>query len=112
MDFAERAARNEEVFRSINERIDHGAHQHDVEAPLPFHCECGQLVCTETIELRPSEYDAVAANRFRFVVKPEHQLTGIERVVADRGAYLVVEKVGEARAEIEREHPRERHRDS
>ena len=111
MDFAERAARNEEVFRSINERIDDGARQHDVEAPLPFHCECSQLVCTDTIELRPSEYDAVAANPFRFVVKPGHQLTKVERVVADRGAYLVVKKVGEARAEIEREHPRRRHQE-
>jgi hypothetical protein len=31
-------------------------------------------------------------------------------VVEQHGSYLVVEKTGEARAEIEREHPRARHR--
>ena len=30
MDFAERAARNEEVFRNVNEGIEAGAEQHNV----------------------------------------------------------------------------------
>src|SRR4051794_36175234 len=40
VDFADAAAHNEEVFRSINERIEEGAKQHGVEQLLPFHCEC------------------------------------------------------------------------
>lgn len=111
MDFAERAARNEEIFRQINEKIDQGAEQHQVASTLPFHCECGQLTCTETIELQPDVYDEIASNPLHFVVKPEHRINQIEDVVADRDSYLVVEKVGEARREIEREqHPRKRHR--
>lgn len=81
MDFAERAAHNEEIFRQINE-----------------------------VELQPDVYDEIASNPLHFIVKPEHQIRQIERVVADRGSYLVVEKVGEARNEIEREHPRRRQR--
>ena len=111
MDFAERAARNEEVFRQINERIDEGAEQHHVTSTLPFHCECGDLTCTETIELDLSTYDRIAAHPLHFVVKPEHRIEEIERVVAHHESYCIVEKVGEARAEIEREHPRPRHRD-
>jgi hypothetical protein len=45
MDFAERAARNEEVFRDVNKRIEDGAEQHAVSATLPFHCECASASC-------------------------------------------------------------------
>jgi hypothetical protein len=112
VDFAERAARNEEVFRQINEKIDLGAAQHQVASTLPFHCECGRLTCTDTIELHPRTYDEIASNPLRFIVKPDHRIPEIERVVTEHANYIVVEKVGEARDEIEREHPRKRHRNS
>jgi hypothetical protein len=110
VDFAERAAHNEEVFRSVNERIDEGAKQHDVERSLPFHCECCDETCVAKIELAPGEYDRIAAKVDCFVVIPGHQQGEIESVVERHSTYLVVEKIGEARAEIEREHPRPRHR--
>jgi hypothetical protein len=109
VDFADAAAHNEEVFRSINERIEEGAKQHGVEQLLPFHCECATEACLETIELPPAEYDRVASHRARFVVVPGHEHSNVETVVERHSAYLVVEKTGEARAEIEREHPRPRH---
>ena len=34
MEFADRAARNEEIFRGVNERIQEGAEQHEVKAPI------------------------------------------------------------------------------
>ena len=109
MDFAERAAHNEEIFRNINEKIEEGAERHQVVSMLPFHCECGQLTCTETIELEPSTYDEIASHPLRFIVIPSHRIAEIERVVAEGDGYLVVEKLAEARAEIERQHPRPRH---
>jgi hypothetical protein len=110
MDFAERAARNEEIFRGVNERIEEGAEQHGVEAPLPFHCECGRASCVGTIEIAPPEYERVVQERYRFVLIPGHQDTAIERVVEDRPEFVVVEKVGEARQQIDRDHPQQRHR--
>jgi len=107
--FADAAAHNEEVFRSINERIEEGAKQHGVEQVLPFHCECATDECVETIELPPAEYDRVASHLARFVVLPGHETPAVEAVVESHPGYLVVEKTGEARAEIEREHPRPRH---
>jgi hypothetical protein len=109
MDFADAAAHNEEVFRSINERIEEGAKQHGVEQLLPFHCECATAACIETIELPPAEYDRIASHKARFVVVPGHAQPDVETVVESHSAYVVVEKTGEARAEIEREHPRSRH---
>jgi hypothetical protein len=111
MDFADAAARNEEVFRAVNERIEEGAKHHRVDQVLPFHCECAVEGCMETIELAPAEYDRIASHVARFVVVPGHEEPKVEAVVERHGSYLVVEKSGEARAEIEREHPRRRHQD-
>jgi hypothetical protein len=109
MEFADRAARNEEIFRGINERIEEGAEQHGVNAPLPFHCECGRSSCLERIELAPPVYDRVVRERYRFVLAPGHEEAAIERVIERQPAYLVVEKVGEAREQIDRDHPQQRH---
>jgi hypothetical protein len=70
MDFAQRRARNEEVFRGVNERIEDGAEQHGVEGPLPFHCECGRGYCVGTIEIAPPVYERVVRERYRFVLLP------------------------------------------
>lgn len=109
MDFRRRAARNEEIFRRINERILEGAAQHRVETGLPFHCECDRASCVETIEVPPAAYERVLGQRYRFVVIPGHEDPAVERVVESGSEFLVVEKFGEARAQIDREHPQQRH---
>jgi hypothetical protein len=109
MDFAERAARNEEIFRGVNERIEEGAEQHRVSGTLPFHCECGRASCLETIEIATGRYAAIVRDRYRFVVIPGHEEPAIERIVDTTSEYLVVEKIGEAREQIDRDHPQQRH---
>ena len=109
MDFAERAARNEEAFRSVNERIEEGAEQHAVSASLPFHCECGRASCLDTIEIPPGRYAAIVRERYHFVVIPGHEEPKIERVTETEAGFLVVEKLGEAREQIDRDHPQQHH---
>ncbi len=111
MDFAERAARNEEIFRGINEQIERGAEAHQVATPLPFHCECGRASCLSTIEVHPADYERVAKQRYRFLVIPGHEDSTIETIVERQQQFLVAEKIGEARAQIDRDHPQQRHRD-
>jgi hypothetical protein len=111
MDFAERAARNEEIFRDVNERIEDGAEQHGVATPLPFHCECERADCVETIELAPHDYERIVHERYHFVLIPGHEDEEIERVVERQDDFVVVEKIGEAREQIDRDHPQQRHRD-
>jgi hypothetical protein len=110
MDFAERAARNEEIFRGVNERIEEGAKQHGVGAPLSFHCECGSASCVETVDIRPAEYERVARKRYRFVLVAGHEDQHVEQVVERHSGFVVAEKIGEARLQIDRDHPQERHR--
>jgi hypothetical protein len=105
MDFARRRARNEEIFRGVNERIEDGAEQHEVEGPLPFHCECGRASCVSTIEIAPRVYERVVRERYRFVLIPGHEVPAIERVVERQPDFVIVEKLGEAREQIDRDQP-------
>jgi hypothetical protein len=109
MDFAERAARNEEIFRGINARIEEGAERHGVATPLPYHCECGDASCLETVALVPADYEHVLRERYRFIVVPGHEKPMIEQVVERHATHLVVEKIGEAREQIEQDHPQDVH---
>ena len=98
MDFAERAARNEEVFRDVNERIreagDHfgGSADHVYE----FVCECPDVSCVERVALTLAEYEAVRQDARRFLVAPGHQVPEIEHLVAGEESVSVVEKDGPA----------------
>jgi hypothetical protein len=109
MDFPDRAARNEELFRSVNERIEKGAEQHGVHGLVPFHCECHRTSCLSTIDLPLSVYERLLGERYQFVVMPGHEDGAIERVLERESGYLIVEKIGEARAQIDRDHPQQQH---
>ena len=111
MEFEDAAARNEEVFRDVNERIEAGADRLQVATPLPFHCECSSASCVERISVAPEDYRRVVEERFQFMVIPGHENGEIERVVAEHADFLVVEKIGEAREQIDRDHPQQRHRE-
>src|ERR1041385_7592161 len=111
MEFADRAARNEEVFRDVTKGIEDGAERHEVAGSLPFHCECARTSCLETIEIPPARYADIVRERYHFVVIPGHEEPQIERIVRTELEFLVVEKIGEAREQIDRDHPQQHHRD-
>lgn len=102
----EQVEKNERLFREVNERIREisstvGAFDSGPE----FICECSDEGCLERIRLSPAEYEALRAHPRRFVVLRGHE-TDVERVVADRGGYLIVEKLGEAGDVAEQRDPR------
>ena len=86
----ERLARNQALFREINERIETIAG--DTEA-VEFVCECSNPDCISTIELNVGVYERVRSNATWFVVKPDHDIPQIERVVSRDDGYAVVEKL-------------------
>ena len=109
----ERQAKNEIVFRSINERIeDLGEEllgQERGERPYDFVCECHNTECTERIVLTVAEYEAVRESGRRFVVapSPEHVNMTIENVIDMSSRYWVVEKTDESGEIAEAADPRE-----
>lgn len=100
---AERAARNEILFRDANEKIDERRVDLGVDADrTPFLCECEDEQCNAVLLLSKDEYaDVRAGGSRRFLVLPDH--VGVHsRVVSDHGRYLLVEKVGAAGDAAER----------
>ena len=68
-----------------------------------FVCECSDQNCTERVEATLDEYENVRADATRFLVRPGHEDSRVERVVKRRGRrYSVVEKFNGAVAQIVR----------
>jgi hypothetical protein len=86
----ERLARNQSLFREINERIETIAGGNGV---VEFVCECSDPDCVSTVELRIDEYESVRSNSTWFFVKAGHDMAEIERVVSENDGYAVVEKL-------------------
>jgi hypothetical protein len=100
----ERAARNEALFREVNERVASLATgAGDDEIGLV--CECSDDGCVERLHLTRGDYEAIRANPRTFVVAPGHE-GSFERVLERRARYAVVEKHGEAGRIAERHDPR------
>ncbi len=95
----ETAARQQVVFREVNERIAELTGLLNETGVNLMICECSDPTCAESLEITIEEYETVRADPSRFVVQHGHQVPAVERVVHDNGRYLVVEKVGPA-AEI------------
>ena len=95
----ERLARNKSLFREVNERIEYLAEVNErigysaEDAKSEFVCECSHTECISTIELTVVEYERVRSNPTWFVIKPDHDLVQIERVVSRDDGYAVVERL-------------------
>jgi hypothetical protein len=90
------AAKNQALFREINERLRElksGAEEH-----AGFTCECADVVCLQTIDLTLVEYEAVRSSptRFAVVADERHVVPEAERVVERTDRYWVVEKIDAA----------------
>jgi hypothetical protein len=92
-----RLARNEDVFRDVNDRIDTGAQTWGADDHVyEFLCECSDITCLERVELTLAEYRHIRAEPTRFVVKKGHALAEVEHVIEQAEDHVVVEKHGEA----------------
>lgn len=103
-----RRAANEALFRQVNEGLEA---LNDAFEPMTKSfsvlCECDDSACIEQIELTRDDYERTRANGAHFVLVPGHESPDVERVVAERDGWLVVEKrPGEPAAYAEATDPR------
>ena len=96
-------AKNEELFRSVNEQVRDLNQTFLVEGTLRIVCECGEQSCIDQIELMPGEYEAVRSDSALFAVKPGHEVEDVETVVERKDGYWVVRKAPGAPQRIARE---------
>jgi 5-bromo-4-chloroindolyl phosphate hydrolysis protein len=103
-----RIAKNEALFREVNEQIDtlnEIGPQADV---FPVVCECGSNACAETIRIGRADYEAVRLHPDTFLIKPGHEFDDVETVVEMHADYAVVaKKPGEPRLMAEVSDPRQ-----
>jgi hypothetical protein len=92
-DQARKAAKNQALFRDVNERI---AELVEESWHPEFICECANLHCQETLELSLRDYESIRGSPIRFPVRVGHDYAEFERVVALNDGYAVVEKIGAA----------------
>jgi len=87
----ERAAKNQSLFREVNERIG----ELSGSSTLPtFVCECTDETCDQRLPLTREEYERIRSDSNSFFVVQGHEIAEIEQVVEVAEGYVVVAKLG------------------
>jgi hypothetical protein len=103
----ERIARNEALFREVNEQIKQVNDDAPAGSATAFVCECGDPECTSPVSLTLVEYEEVRSDPTHFAVLPGHFVPDVEVVVARNDRFAVVRKNEPQAARIAvRENPR------
>lgn len=89
----ERLARNQALFREVNERVNEV--RPSTVSFGEFVCECSDPSCTKSLAVATGEYEAVRSKPRLFMVSRGHELREVERVVFDNDRFLTVEKTVE-----------------
>jgi len=93
-----RLAKNEALFREVNERISEISQELAPGTPNPelidgLVCECSDPQCLERVgPLTIAQYEGVREDSRRFITAAGHQAADVERVVDRQPSYWVVEK--------------------
>ena len=101
----ERAAKNQSLFREVNERIEELSAS---MSPMRFICECGNERCDEGVSLTREDYERIRSEANCFFVIKGHEMPEVERVVGSVDGYLVVAKLGVGGELAEQLDPRRR----
>jgi len=90
-----RVAKNEDLFRRVNEQIlelEEGAGDRD--RLCEFICECSKLGCSTTVRVNLEEYRGVRREPTHFLVIHDHVDPNYEQIVTVTERFTVVQKVG------------------
>jgi hypothetical protein len=87
----QRLARNEVLFREVNDRIAELA-PGSLNGDFHIVCECAKTGCDERLLVSIDDYVRTREHPRRFLVVPGHTVAEVEDVVERLEAYDVVEK--------------------
>jgi hypothetical protein len=93
-DRRDRVARNEVLFREVNERVQEIAGGSASDTVLIV-CECGRADCDDEITLSKEDYASLRSDPVSFGVLRQHVDPSVEYVVAERDGYVVVQKMAD-----------------
>lgn len=90
-----RAARNQSVFRAINDELRVATRALDPQSFI-IACECADPACVKMLEVDVEQYAQIRADPTHFIVLPGHIYPEVERVIVADARFQIVEKTGEA----------------
>jgi hypothetical protein len=96
----ERLARNQVLFREVNERVSELAEAGRID-PIAFLCECSRMDCDEMIELDRAEYEGIRSSSNLFVIALGHETPEVERIVEGNHRFALVEKTNGAQLAVD-----------
>jgi len=102
---AVKAARNQALWREVNERIKEVA---ETAGEMELLCECSRMDCTATLSLTAADYERIRSSPTQFPIAIGHDFPEIENVVEASDGYAVVQKKGVAAEEVAKLDPRSR----
>lgn len=104
-----RAARNQALYRAVNERIKELNERFDeaLESGATWICECLDTECREEVQMTLGEYEQVRAHPNHFAVLRGHEEEAVEQIVEEHENYLVVAKLGSGGRYAVQHDPRE-----
>jgi hypothetical protein len=104
------AAEEQSLFRKVNERVWAISNSLDAMQDVKFLCECPRRDCTERVSMSLTAYEGLRRVPTHFAVFPDmgHVFPDVERIIAKREGYFVLEKLGEAGVEATRLDPSRR----
>ena len=100
-DRRQRLAKNEALFRDVNERVEKIATEHADPEVIEFLCECVDIECLVRVELSVQAYERVRADSAQFVVTPGHEFLDVEDVIDRQPGYVVVRKHPDTQPAVE-----------
>jgi hypothetical protein len=94
----ERVAKNQALFRQVNERVK-GISEPFIEIAgsagvelMDFVCECGRAGCHDTMPMTLDEYEQARAQPTTFAIRPGHEAADVETVLTSNERFALVEK--------------------
>jgi hypothetical protein len=88
-----RREENQKLFRTGNERLRDLVESHvNDSTPVPFLCECAAEHCDGRVEVRLTEWEAVASRPNHYLMVSGHPRSEGEQIVGSVGEYDVVQK--------------------
>jgi predicted TIM-barrel enzyme len=101
----ERAAKNQSLFREVNERIGELSGSATL---VTFICECTDETCDQQVPMTHEQYERIRSDSNSFFVVSGHEINEIEQIVDVAEGYVVVAKLGRGGAVADRLDPRKR----
>lgn len=96
-----RQARNQALFREVNERIAELSTRMEAEASTQsFVCECSRTGCADIINVSLETYSRVRGDPTLFLLVTGHQDPGHEVVIEDLGPYVIAQTKAGAASQV------------